>query len=241
MDSVEKMAADLRNAHRIREVLFASVAHDLRNPLNTFAMSAGLLRDDLENESEPGKEFDRKRALSLLSRMDRASARMQATIEDLLEASRIEADTLQLTLKEVDARAIVTSTIEKARPSVLDKGASIDEEDEPQKTPEGITFTTDKARLIEALTKLVHVAIKTTGERGIIRVGATASSNGDEVHFTVRASAKSSSAAAPPASTTTIEEHRGGLAFLIARGLTTKLGGHLDAEGLRTVVIFKKK
>jgi signal transduction histidine kinase len=238
--AVEKMAAELRNAHRIREVLFASVAHDLRNPLNTFAMSAGLLRDDLEDESEPGKEFDRKRALSLLSRMDRASARMQATIEDLLEASRIEGDTLQLTLKEVDAKAIVASTIEKARPFVLEKGASIEEEDEPH-TPEGITFTSDKARLIEALTKLVHVAIKTTGERGMIRVGATTSTNADEVHFTVRAAAKSSTAAAPPASTTTIEEHRGGLAFLIARGLTTKLGGHLDTEGLRTVVIFKKK
>src|SRR4051812_10939870 len=56
-----KARADLRTATRLREVLLAGVAHDLRNPLNTFAMSAGLLRDDIE-----GPSFDRERALSLL-------------------------------------------------------------------------------------------------------------------------------------------------------------------------------
>src|SRR5688572_12828971 len=126
-----------QTANRVREVLFASVAHDLRNPLNTFAMSAGLLRDDLEGggsaaaaeeESEPSS-FDRKRALSLLSRMDRASARMQAAIEDLLEASRIEGGSLELTWKEVDAGSIVKAAIEKARPSVMEKGASIEDEE----------------------------------------------------------------------------------------------------------------
>ena len=86
-----RVRTELRAATRVREVLLASVAHDLRNPLNTFAMSAGLLRDDLE-----GPDFDRTRALSLLSRMDRASSRMQALIEDLLEASRVEAGTVSV-------------------------------------------------------------------------------------------------------------------------------------------------
>src|SRR6188768_2740987 len=71
-----RVRCELRSATRVREVLLASVAHDLRNPLNTFAMSTGLLRDDLESP-----DFERARAVSLVTRMERASTRMQRLIE----------------------------------------------------------------------------------------------------------------------------------------------------------------
>jgi two-component system, chemotaxis family, sensor kinase Cph1 len=244
-----------QTANRVREVLFASVAHDLRNPLNTFAMSAGLLRDDLEGgggsaEAEEASEresspFDRKRALSLLSRMDRASARMQLAIEDLLEASRIEGGSLELTWKEVDAGAIVKAAIEKARPSVIEKGASIEDEEPRSTAGEAVVFVTDKARLVEALTKLVLVALKITGERGVIRLGALdPTSEDDTLAFRVRAIAKSTTTTGshpPVLSGSNAEEHRGGLSFLIARGLISKLGGRVETDGLRTTVILKKK
>src|SRR5262249_5203437 len=107
--------AELRAAVRLREVLLASVAHDLRNPLNTFAMSAGLLRDDLE-----GPAFDRNRALNLLARMERASARMQGAIEDLLDASRVEAGSIELTIRPEPAAALVRLALSKATPQVTD-------------------------------------------------------------------------------------------------------------------------
>src|SRR3954467_6005419 len=80
--------------HRVphtRDALLASISHDLRNPLNTFAMSAGLLRDDVDHGS-----VDRTRALALLSRMERAVERMQRLIEDLVEASRVDARRVEL-------------------------------------------------------------------------------------------------------------------------------------------------
>ena len=49
-----RLRARVEAVTKAREALLASVSHDLRNPLNTFAMSAGLLRDDLErNDIDP--------------------------------------------------------------------------------------------------------------------------------------------------------------------------------------------
>ena len=225
LDAV-KMRSELRAATRVREALLASVAHDLRNPLNTFAMSAGLLRDDLE-----GPELDRTRALSLLARMDRASVRMQALIEDLLEASRIEAGAVELNRKPEDAGAIARAAIEKARPAVAEKGATLDE----GAIADDATVELDKARTVDALTKLVLVTLKTTGEGGMIRLGVERAD--EKVVFTLR-----SSPARASASATAHDESRGGLAFLIARGLVVAQGGQLGTEltpeGPRTLVTF---
>src|SRR5687767_14767669 len=98
---VAALTLELRSATRAREALLASVAHDLRNPLNTFAMSAGLLRDDLESG-----DLDRNRAVGLLARMERASNRMQVLIEELLEASRVEAGGVEVHVREENAAAV---------------------------------------------------------------------------------------------------------------------------------------
>ncbi len=221
-----KMRADLRAATRVREVLLASVAHDLRNPLNTFAMSAGLLRDDLE-----GSDFDRTRALNLLARMDRASTRMQGLIEDLLEASRVEAGSVELNRRAVDAATVARAAIAKARPLATDKGANVDE----APIAEGITVELDQARMTEALVKLVAVALKTTGEGGVIRVGVEHIDA--SIAFTVRSSPARGSAAG-----NAHDEARGGLAFIIARGLISAQGGQLSTEvtpeGPRTIIVF---
>jgi signal transduction histidine kinase len=217
-----KLRAELRTATRVREVLLASVAHDLRNPLNTFAMSAGLLRDDLE-----GPEFDRTRALNLLARMDRASVRMQGLIEDLLEASRVEAGTVEVTRKRAVAAVAARAAIAKARPLAVDKGANVEE----GLIDEECAAEIDQARMIDALMKLVTVALKSTGEGGVIRIGVEHADS--SVMFTVRAS---------PTRGSPSSGHDGGLAFIIARGLVTAQGGQLSTEvtpeGTRTIITF---
>jgi len=224
-----RMRTELRAATRVREVLLASVAHDLRNPLNTFAMSAGLLRDDLE-----GPDFDRTRALSLLSRMERASSRMQGLIEDLLEASRVEAGTVEVTRRVEQAAAIARAAIAKAKPLCADKGASLAEgaiDDE-------VKAELDKTRMIDALVKLVAVSLKTTGEGGVIRVGVER--HDDDALFTIRAAAPRGATSSAPH-----DESRGGLAFLIGRGLVSAQGGQIltesTQEGPRMVVAFPAK
>ena len=221
-----KVRAELRAATKVREVLLASVAHDLRNPLNTFAMSTGLLRDDLEHP-----DFERTRAVSLVTRMERASTRMQRLIEDLLEASRIEAGNIEIAAKPEDAAGVVRAAVEKAKPIAADKGATVEEGVlEPN-----LTAPLDKARVVEALMKLVSLALKSTGEGGVIRIGAE--KRDDKVAFSVRG-------LAPRATKSTLpEDGRGGLALLIARGILTAHGGTLVTEtthdGARSLAVFR--
>jgi signal transduction histidine kinase len=224
-----RLRTEVRAATRVREVLLASVAHDLRNPLNTFAMSAGLLHDDLE-----GPAFDRTRALSLLTRMDRAATRMQHLIEDLLEASRIEGGTIEYARRPEHGPQIVRAAIAKAKPVCSDKGATLEEAGVDDDTHVDV----DKARTVEALTKLVAVSLKTIGEGGIIRLGVER--HDDEVLFTVRATAPRSIISSPAH-----DENRGGLALLIGRGLVVGQGGRLltenTPEGPRMVAAFPKR
>jgi K+-sensing histidine kinase KdpD len=216
--------AELRSAVRLREVLLASVAHDLRNPLNTFAMSAGLLRDDLE-----GPAFDRNRALNLVARMDRASARMQSAIEDLLDASRVEAGTIELAIRPESAAAIVHAALAKAKPSIADRGATVEEG-----PIEDATVRVDRARTADALVKLVAVAVRSVGEGAVIRLGVERAE--DNVLFTVRTT--------PPRGVATQrqEEGRGGLAMLLARGLIAAQRGTVTTDatpaGSRIAVAF---
>jgi signal transduction histidine kinase len=221
-----RLRGEVKTATRAREVLLASVAHDLRNPLNTFAMSTGLLRDDIESP-----QFERARALSLVSRMERASTRMQRLIEDLLEASRIEAGNIELAVKAEDAAGVLRSAIEKAKPLAQDKGATVEED----AATEGLLLIkADKARAVEALTKLVTVALKSTGEGGVIRLGVE--KRDAKIVFLVRGIAPRQTKSAAP------DESRGGLALLIARGLVTAHGGTIATEttneGARTLAIF---
>lgn len=223
-----RMRTEVRAATRVRELLLASVAHDLRNPLNTFAMSAGLLRDDLE-----GPDFDRSRALSLVSRMERATSRMQALIEDLLEASRIEAGAIELSPRPVKAAELARGAIAKAAPICSEKGATVEE----AAIEEESIVQVDRSFAIEAITRLVLVALKTTGEGGSIRVGVER--HEEDVLFTIRATGPRGASLAPH------DESRGGLGFLIGRGLLSAQGGRLltesTQEGPRMVAAFPAK
>ena len=219
--------AELKAATRLREVLLASAAHDLRNPLNTFAMSAGLLRDDL---GEP--EIDRTRALALLSRMDRASHRMQGLIEDLVEASRVEAGAIDIVKKPEPAAGVVQAAMAKAKALVTEKGATLTE----ATISADLVIACDRQRTADALVKLIAVAFKSTGEGAALQLGAELI---DAVPtITLRASAPRATTSMPLAT----DASRGGISFVIGRGLLAAQGATITSEatpeGPRTLIAF---
>jgi signal transduction histidine kinase len=208
-DEVTRLREELRAATRARDVLLASVAHDLRNPLNTFAMSSGLLRDDIERE-----DIDPTRALALITRMDRAAQRMQQLIEDLLEASRIEAKRIELVMKPERAGHLVRDAAISAKALASEKGATvvlgaIDEE---------AVVAVDRGRIVQAISKLVTFALKAIGEGGVIHLGARREA--DDVEIALKAM--------PPGGAqgnASHDEGRGGLSLLIGRSLVEAHGG----------------
>lgn len=205
------------DATRARDALFAGIAHDLRNPLNTFAMSTGLLKDDLA-----GGELDAARALSLVKRMERAAQRMQLLIDDLVVASRIESDPAEanVTKKSEDAADLVREAVAGATPIVKDRGAEVVEGE----VEAGLVVSVDRPRIIQALVKSAAFVLRTTGEHGRITVSAKKSASGVEI--LVRGVNPGGVAASAPGR----EEGRGGLALLIASAHVTAHGGDLDVR-----------
>ena len=215
-----RLRARVESVTNAREALLASVSHDLRNPLNTFAMSAGLLRDDLERN-----DINPSRGISLISRMERATLRMQRLIEDLVEASQIDARKIDVTPREEKAGQLVKDAAQAATPDASDKSAAVTVEE----TDEDALVFADRTRTLQALAKIIAFESKATGEGGTIRLGVAR--RGDAVVFTARAFGPGGTPIPPP------PEGRGGLALLIARGLVEAQRGTFSVEPAGALVV----
>ncbi|MCL2724333.1 MAG: hypothetical protein FWD69_07845 [Polyangiaceae bacterium] len=202
-----------------RESLFSGVAHDLRNPLNTFAMSAGLLRDDFERN-----EVDVNRALDLTTRLDRATGRMRGLVEDLLEASRITAGNVELQRKPEAAMSLVTHAVVAANARDERKLVTA-----ARPLDDGAIVFVDRAKMLVVLAKVLAFAVKVTGEGGRVRLSMACAR--DKVVFAVRAPVPRG------APKPIVEGGRGGLALFVARGLVELHGGVFRARARKTLVV----
>jgi chemotaxis family two-component system sensor kinase Cph1 len=198
--------AALEDAHRAREALFASVSHDLRNPLNTFAMSLGLLRDDIDRGAT--------RAHGLLSRMERASDRMQQIIEDLLEASRIEAGKIELALDRAAVEALAREASAANAAFAAEKKLELSEGN----VATGAFVVVDRRRTVEALGKVMAYAIRSCSERGTVRWDVAR--RGDEIVVDVTSFIRNHRP--QPMS---LDGGKGGVSLFIVRGLIAAQGG----------------
>jgi signal transduction histidine kinase len=212
LEAAERREAEaaMRDARR---KLLATVAHDLRNPLNTFAMSADLFREDLERGA-----VDATRALSLFSRMERATLRMKVLIEELVEASHLDTGDLEVSPREERAATMLSEAATAAAAALAEKHVTI--------ALEGLDLEAramvDRSHTVQLLTKVIAVATKSTGEGGKIVLGVRA--EGHAVIFTARAFGASGAPVAPP------EDGRGGLALVVARGFAAVQRGALCIE-----------
>lgn len=229
---VVTLQAELSAETRTRELLLSSVAHDLRNPLNTFAMSTGLLRDDVEAEVVVTE--GRERALSLLTRMDRASNRMQSLIEDLLEASRALSRALERTPTEHRAGELAREAIAKATPALGEKSATI----AAGPIDEEATLIVDRRYTVQLLFKLTLVALRVAGAGAVLRLGVETTPN--VVAFCLIVTAPNQEHPI----LIEVDEGRGGLALTLVHRLLCQEGGRLTSEmrpsGARTVVTFPR-
>lgn len=203
-----------------REALLASVAHDLRNPLNTLAMSAGLLREDIERE-----DIDVQRDLGLVHRMERGIDRMRRIVEDVLDASRIDAHKVDLVTRPEGAAQIAKEAIAAAAAALNERGATIVESG----VDSGARVLVDRARAAQALAKSISLVLRSCTEGGQVQLSAVR--DGDFVHFLVAAPLPGG------ASTARVDDGRGGLALLLARGIAELHGGSFDVRLADRVVV----
>ncbi len=95
--------SSLRELQRLREEWTSMVAHDLRQPVSTIATAAAVLA---RGGAQPSVKSLAEGILSGSRRLDRM-------IADLLDASRIDARRLRLSLEEVDPAALIRGAVER--------------------------------------------------------------------------------------------------------------------------------
>src|SRR5262245_25093250 len=142
-----EMADALAKQRENQFAFLAGIAHDLRNPISTLNMSARLLSPD---EKLPPED----RLRTVLSIIERQIGRLNRMIDDLLDATRIEAGQLELRFERVDARAIVRDVFE------LFETSSAKHELWLEVPSDAVPLHCDPLRMEQVLTNLVSNAVK---------------------------------------------------------------------------------
>jgi PAS domain S-box-containing protein len=161
-----------RVLERMRTDFVSTVSHELRTPLAAiYGGALTLRRADL---ALPDDQRD-----GLLDVIASESDRLARIVNDILWASRVDAQTLHVTLARCDVGALATEVVNAARlhlPPRIELGLDLPSE------PALANCDSDKLR--QVLTNLVDNAIKYSPDGGRVDVGVSA--GGDRVRIAVR-------------------------------------------------------
>jgi signal transduction histidine kinase len=161
------------DAVAVRDQVLAVVAHDLRSPLTAARFDVEMLRAEPEQPVGP-------RDARMLARVDRAMARMDGLIEDLLDVARMNHDALALERRPQAMDALLAEAATSLRPLVESRGLRFDVHG-----PDGLpTLDVDARRVLQAISNLVGNAAKFAAHEG--SVALTWELAGDELRIAVR-------------------------------------------------------
>lgn len=174
--AAQERALDIRAAaQRMRGLLFASVSHDLKSPLNAILGFAELVAQ------EPLTAAQRE-SLQLITRRGRE---LLALIETILDAARVEAEQLTLMPRPTDVRRLVGEGLRKARELSGDMETPIAVE-----VAEGLPWVpADPAYATRALAVIIAHAIRVAAgdpSAKVVRVRAVATPPEDGRHRSER-------------------------------------------------------
>ena len=147
--------ADALTQQRERQLAFlASIAHDVRNPLSA-------LKYGIQALAHEKSETRKNRAHAML---DRQVDRLSRMIEDLLDATRIEAGRLELRRETFDLRDAVNDMIRLYAPTSPDHSIRAEMPSEP------VLIEGDSLRIEQVVSNLLSNAIKFSPRGGEILV-----------------------------------------------------------------------
>jgi signal transduction histidine kinase len=119
-----RLAAELRRlearheVQRMRSELISAVSHELRTPLGFIkGYATTMLREDTPIEPATRRHF--------LEIIDEETDKLEHMIDELLDASRLQAGRLPIEPAPVELGALVTNAVDKARPGLEASGHAV--------------------------------------------------------------------------------------------------------------------
>lgn len=169
---LEAANQELRNADRYKDEFLAALSHELRTPITTVIGFGSMLA---EGDAGPLNSEQQAYLRHVLDGADK----LNATVQDLLEVSRIQAGKLRLSCAATDFAPLVHAALQDLRPLAAEKGLNLDLRVE---TPGEAIL--DAERVMEVIRSLVENAIKFTPAGG--RVSVHVFADGDAITTEVR-------------------------------------------------------
>ncbi len=162
----------LRTLEALQAGFVSVVSHELRTPLTCIKTSV----DMLENADAIATPDVRR---ELLDTIAHHTGRLETMVEDLLDATRLEAGQLTLSLQPTDLGLLTERTVRAFAPLAENRKQTL-ELDMPEKLE---PIPVDRHRMEQVLTNLISNAHRFAGKGGKIRVALT--SGDDHLEFIV--------------------------------------------------------
>lgn len=153
---------ELQTLEALQASFVSAVSHELRTPLTCIKTSVDML-EDMQARDVPEVRQE------LLQTITHHTGRLEALVKDLLDATRLEAGQLILSLQPTDLRLLIEKTVNGFAP-LVEKKKQVIELDLP-KTMRMVTL--DRHRMEQVLTNLISNAHRFTPKKGHIRLSVT--------------------------------------------------------------------
>lgn len=159
-----------REAQEMKEMFISVISHELKTPVALIKGYANTLRRE-------DAKWDADTVQESLTVIEEESDRLDRLINDLLQASRIQAGTLKLELGDVFVPKLAAKTVERFRVQAAKHEIRLDF---PADFP---PMLADEERLQQVFSNLLSNAIKYSPDGGIVTVGGKV--QGDVAEFWV--------------------------------------------------------
>jgi two-component system, sensor histidine kinase ChiS len=165
LEREQKIAAQLKEADRLKDQFLANTSHELRTPLNGIIGIA-------ESLIEGAAGAINQELSSNLNMIVSSGRRLNNLINDILDFSKLKKKNIDLQLKVIDIRTIADVVLALSQPLIGNKQVQLINAISVDLPP----ITADENRIQQILYNLVGNAIKFT-EQGTITVAATVKEN----------------------------------------------------------------
>ncbi len=156
LSSERQARSDAERASLLKDEFLATLSHELRTPLASILGWCSLLRLKRDNPAEVD------RALDTIERNANVQVRL---VDDLLDATSIQAGKLQLDRRRVRLDDVVRTAVEMSRPAAQAKGIALEFAESVPALVDG-----DASRLQQIVINLLSNAVKFTPAHGHVRV-----------------------------------------------------------------------
>lgn len=136
-----------------------TLSHELKTPLTSIIVAAGLLAEELQNVTD-------KSSQKLIQTITHNASTLEKRLAELLDIVKTGSGKIQLQIEPVDMKSIIQGTCVQMAPLIQNKGHKLDT-DLPASLP---LIHGDGPRLEQVLLNLITNAIKFTPQGGSIAI-----------------------------------------------------------------------